>query len=591
MATAPKKRGRGRPASAKTLAARAVQAVIEQQAATGKAPLSPKAKYDAAGMGRRLAGWLPPSSGPNTALSGLQTIRNRARDVRRNDWSGRSATQKWATNLVGVGITPRFDRITDKARRQEITDLWSDFVREADADGVLDLYGMQTLAVVTWLDGGEVFIRKRARFPDETKVPVQLQLLEPEYCPVFDSDTLDGLPVNNVIRSGIEFNKRGRRVAYWFYKGHPGDAWGKVGFVPAADALVRVAASEVVHMFEPERAGQIRGVPHMASVLTRLKNIENYDDATLTRMQLSNLFAGFIKNELPDASVDSEDYDPLTNQELVESADGNPLVGLQPGLLQELGPGQSVEFANPPEAGTTYSDYMRTAHMGTAAAAGLPYEVFSGDIKEVSDRTLRVLINEFRRHAEQRQWQVVIPMMCQRAVEWFTEAAALVGLIALSEVENVRRVKHSPHGWAHIHPVQDPQGKKLEVEAGFRSRSSVIGERGDDPEQVDQERADDMAREKDLDLWVDPNPQPAGAGDGGDQDGIDNNEYSAPPNAQLALMERAIAQMESQRELIARQSETIGALQADLAALRQENAQSRVQDRLLSLLETPGAVQ
>ena len=45
----------------------------------------------------------------------------------------------------------------------------------------------------------------------------------------------------------------------------------------------------------------------------------------------------------------------------------------------------------------------------------------------------------------------------------------------------------------------------MEVQAGFRSRSSVIGERGDDPEQVDAERKADQDRADKLGL------APAGA--------------------------------------------------------------------------------
>ena len=109
------------------------------------------------------------------------------------------------------------------------------------------------------------------------------------------------------------------------------------------------------------------------------------------------------------------------------------------------------------------------------------------------------------------------------------------------------------HGWAYIHPVQDVQGKKMEVDAGFRSRSSVIGQQGDDPEQVDDERLADMDREKDLGLYVDPlgNTQPSdGSADNPDADGIDNNEYTAPPNPtamELAMLARIEAETEALR--------------------------------------------
>lgn len=475
---------RGRPPSPETVLARAALAAY-----TGAMP---RAKYDAAGSGRRMAGWNPPSQGPNRALEGLQKIRNRARDASSNDWSGESGIQKWTTSLVGIGITPRFNRVKSAARKQEITDLFNDFVAKSDADCVLNLYGQQTLVVRAWLDAGEVFIRRRPRFSEEgLPVPVQIQIIEAEFVPLLDADTYVGLPSGNRIRSGIELDKRGRRVAYWVHKEHPGD---NVTLNIADGSLVRVLARDMCHVFEQKRPGQLRGVSMLVPVLNRLKNIENYDDATLTRQQLANLVVAFITRGIPDAGMD-EDLDPMTGLPLVEGP-SNPLVGMQPGMIQELEDGQKMEWSNPPEAGTDYPAYMRTQHMGTAAAAGIPYEIFSGDIANVSDRTLRVLINEFRRFNEQRQWQIIIPMFCQPVIEWFAEAGVLTGLIDQSEYDDVRRVEHAPHGWAHIHPIQDPTGKKIEVEAGFRSRASVVGERGDDIEKVDAEiQADDQRQQ------------------------------------------------------------------------------------------------
>ncbi|QXV72282.1 portal protein [Acidovorax phage ACF1] len=551
-------------------------------------------RYDAAGMGKRLAGWIPPSSGPNTATAGLQTIRNRARDSGRNDWAAKSVTQKWASNLIGIAITPRFKRIASKTRKAEITDLYNDFVKKADADYVLDLYGMQTLAVKAWCESGEVFARRRNRFPDEDlPVAMQVQLLEADMCPIFDADTWKGLPVNNVIRSGIELDRRGRRVAYWFYKQHPGDkALGS--FTTTGDELVRVAASEVIHMFEPERPGQLRGVPQIASVLTKLRNVADYEDATLERQKIANLFVAFIKRTLPALDPNDPLYGALTGMPYeTDGADPTPLVPLKPGLFQELDDGQDVQFSNPPEAGTNYSDYMRTSHLGTAAGAGLPYELMSGDIREISDRTLRVVINDFRRFAEQRQWQIVIPMFCQRVIEWFVDAAVLAGKISAAEADDARRVEHAPHGWEYIHPVQDVQGKVLEMDNGIRSRSGVIGARGEDPELVDDERAKDLQREKDLGLYVDPAAS-AGAAQAdqqqdADEDGIDDQEYSAPPTASakerrdlhLAMLARLEAETDAMRAAAAKARREPPVPAVDPA----EEARQRVTNRILDMLD------
>ena len=230
-------------------------------------------------------------------------------------------------------------------------------------------------------------------------------------------------------------------------------------------------------------------------------------------------------------------------------------MGLQPGLVQELEDGQDVNWSNPPEAGTNYSDYMRTQHMGTAAAAGLPYEVFSGDIRNVSDRTLRVIVNEFRRLAEQRQWQIVIPQFCQRVITWFTDSALLVGKVGTDEYEDVRRVEWSPHGWAHIHPTQDPMGKQIELEMGTRSRSSIISERGDDPDAVDDERAADREREEALGLLpaaVEPQPAPANAPQPDDEeDDLEDQQDAQEQQAQAQIREALRLRAEGQAANIA----------------------------------------
>lgn len=542
----------GRPPNAETLAIR--EALAFKKQADSQLARKVNAKYDAAGQGRRVAGWNPGSQGPNKVLAGLQTIRNRARDVTINDWSGESGIQKWTTSLIGIGITPRFRRIKNKARKLVILDIFNDFVASADADCVLNLYAMQTLVVRSWLDAGEVFVRRRPRFLDEgLPVPLQIQIIEAEFVPLFDADYWKGMADGNKIRSGIEINKRGKRVAYWMYKDHPGDT---MGFAPIDGQLIRVAASDVCHIFEPKRPGQLRGVSMLAPILNRLRNIENFDDTVLTRQQLANLVVGFITRGLPKVGED-EDVNPMTGLEGEEGPTG-PLLGLQPGLLQELEDGQDIKWSNPPEAGTNYSDYMRTQHLGTSAAAGIPYELFSGDIKEVSDRTLRVIINEFRRFNEQRQWQIIIPQFCQPVIDWFVQALVLSGKASIEESEDIRRVEHAPHGWAYIHPVQDPEGKKLEIEAGLRSRSSVVGERGDDIEITDDERQQDDAREQKLGIGpyskaselqrtpaatVEPiDPEEDDDEEGSTQKSAVNNALIARANAETALLKAQLGQ-------------------------------------------------
>lgn len=501
------------------------------------------AKYDAASTGRRMRGWAPPSSGPNRALEGLQNIRNRSRDLERNTWAGKSASQRWTTTLIGTGIVARLPRKMAKDRKAAIGEAWKDWTKVCDADGVLDFYGLQSLAARTWIGSGECFARLRYRRANSgMQIPMQVQLIEPEQLPLLDTDTWPGMRPGNRIRGGIEIDRSSQRVAYWFYREHPFD--NKASTINATD-LIRVSADEVIHLYEPPRIGAMRGVPDIAPIITRLRNIDDFDDAVLERQKIANLFAAFIK-KAPSNLFDPT-IDPLTGKPIVTDSSEVPMVGLEPGTTQELGEGEEMQFSNPPEAGTTYSDYMRTQQLGTAAGAGIPYELFSGDIKDISDRTLRVLINEFRRYAMSRQWQHIIPQMLQKIRDAWVGQAVLSGVVMLTEVRDAKSVTWAPDGWEYIHPVQDVQAKQLEVEMGFRSRSDVIAERGDDPEEVDEERAADKEREDDLGLTPEPIVDPLAAG------GAPNDPNQKPQNRALDNLTLSVARLES--AFVARASE------------------------------------
>lgn len=499
MAVSDTKRRPGRPTNAE----RATRiATAAGEAITGNASAKTQGvqnRYDAAGHGRRISKWNPPQSGPNRALVGLNVIRSRARDSIRNDWAGEAATTKWVTTLIGIGIKARFDSITSASRRLKVTQAFTDWCDVADADGVLNFFGLQTLAVRAWLESGECFVRLRDKpVTDQLNVPFQVQLLEADFVPNnLDIDAWPGMAQGNRIRQGIELGPDGARVAYWVFPQHPGD-W-ITGVQPTISSLIRVPVDQMLHIFEPKRPGQLRGVSALAAVLIRLRNTMDFEDVTLDRQKLANLFTAFITRELPPDSAELE-YDTDTGLPKWYDENDQAVQTMESGMTQELQPGEDVKFANPPEAGTMFSEYMRTTTMGTAAGANLPYELMSGDIRNVSDRTLRVVMQEFRRFAAQRQWQIVIPMLCQPIVRKWAQAAVLAGIVRPNEFDAVRRPTWAPHGFEYIHPVQDPQGKLLEVQGGFRSRSDVISESGEDPIDVDNARAADMEREKALGL-------------------------------------------------------------------------------------------
>lgn len=473
--------------------ARRARTAKNPSAIASVSPVALATSHDAAGTGRRMRGWMPSSSGPNRVNSGGATIRNRARDASRNDWAGRAIPARWAANLVGTGIIAR-PKTKDPALKSMLVALWDDWLEVCDADGVLDGYGMQNMIARNWIEAGEVFIRLRPRFPEDgLPVPLQVQVLEADMVPPVDMTAPNG----NDIVQGIEFNAFGQRVAYWMLRNHPGDGAGDTA------TTVRVPADSVLHIYEPSRPGQLRGVSDLAPILARLRGVGDFDDAVLERQKIANLFTAFLEKA---PSTGDATLDPVTGKPIVSDHDGTPMAAMEPGTVQELLPGESIKFGDPPDAGAGYTDFTRGQYQGVAAGTGLPYELLTGDLRDVSDRALRVILNEFRRHCQQRQWHILIPQFCRKVRNAWADAAVIAGVLTGAEGREARRVTWVPQGWAYIHPTQDVQAQQIAVESGFTSRARIITERGDDPEEIDLERAEDENREDLLGLGEDTEP-------------------------------------------------------------------------------------
>ncbi len=445
--------------------------------------------YEAAGQGRRSRSWSAPRSGPNAALeNNLETLRARSRAARRNIGYADAMIDAYVTDGVGTGIKPRF-ATSDKGLNKELGELFSDWTDESDADGRGDFYGQQAMAVASMAEGGDCFTRLRTRRPEDgLSVPLQLQVLEGEYCPV---ERTMPLASGNQVINGVEFDLLGRRVAYWLYQRHPNDM---SGWLVERGEPVRVLASDVCHLGEVRRPGQIRGEPWISRSLIKLRDFDAYDDAELVRKKNATLFTGFVTQD--------GDSDVFDGDDMLDDPDGQQ-VTLEPGVVQDLRPGEKIEFTEPTDVGANYSTFMRQQLQSAAAAGRVLYEMLSGDYSQVNDRTWRAAISTYRRRVQRWQHQLLVFQWCRPVVRRWLDLAILSGAIKLPagmSDRDSRRVIWVPQGWAYIHPVQDVQAATARIQAGLSSRQAEVAAMGDDAEVIDEQQAADQQRQDDLGL-------------------------------------------------------------------------------------------
>ena len=446
--------------------------------------------YVGARKGRRTSDWITSGASGNAELSaGMVTLRERSRDVRRNNPHGAAALVTLANYVSGMapqsGILPARSAdgtITDEARRAadelntRIDALWADWARVCLVDGGT-FATAQTQATLGMFESGETFTRVRPRrLSDGLPVPVQIELLEADYCDHTINRTTD---TGGAIIQGVEFDALGRRSAYHMLRRHPGEALLGLPLGAAPLETVALSADNVAHLFNKPfvRPGQARGVPHLHAILQALRDFEGLQDAERLRAKVAASFMGVVRSSesfnYPDEAGDPTGINP------VRDANGDIMERFRAGTWVYAEDGQEIEFNRPPEF-RGYKDHAWTDLHAMAAGIGLPYELMTGDLSGTNYSSIMFGMGSFWRLAERIQTEALEPLWCRRVWRWFVDFGQAAGILP-DEAGPVRWVSKP---FPQVDPVKQNRGKLLAVRAGALTLSDWIRETGQDPEHV-----------------------------------------------------------------------------------------------------------
>lgn len=467
--------------------------------------------FDATSGQRRLKGFATSRAHVNALIAASGPEMNaRARWLVRNNGYAANAIESWAANTVGDGIGPN-STLPQPLRKAAIQKLWLAWTDQADAEGLTDFYGLQRRAAREVFLTGEVFLRFRPRRPEDgLVVPLQLQMLPSEMLPLNRNTTAAN---GNVVRQGIEFNRVGRRTAYHFLRRHPGDSTDP----GLSGEIVQVPASEVIHVIDPVEAGQLRGVSRFAPAIVKLFLLDQYDDAELDRKKVAAMYAMFVTSPAPDNPLapTDEEYE------------------IAPGQVLRLDPGEEVTVGQPADSGATYEPFQYRTLLQISAALGIPYGYLTNDGAKGNFSNSRLSLIEFRRRVSAWQHSVMVYQMCRPVWARFMDTAVLAGGLRLPGYDRQREdylaCTWLPTKWDWVDPLKDASAEIAQIEAGLKSRTQAIAERGYDAERVDAEIAAERARERLLGLDFRRPGSPAQAPGPGDPNAPDAN--ASDPNA------------------------------------------------------------
>jgi lambda family phage portal protein len=438
-----------------------------------------KRRYEAASQSTRTKNWNTPGTDATSAIANPNLIRNRSRDlVRNNPWAAKGVSVI-VNNVVGYGIRAQWQAPTKRLSNiaQNLWKVWAES-EQCDAAGMQNFYGIQQTVIRAVVESGECLVRVRPRYgaPAEgLAVGMQLQVMEADYFYEFNDGPLAN---GGYIHRGIEYDILGRRVAYYLYKAHPGSI--NQFYNQFASGYSRVPAAEIIHVFRIDRPGQERGVPWLAPVMIRLRELDIYDDAYLNRQKLANLFAAFIYTDDPNET--EEEYTDVSE--------------LKSGSVYVLKNGRTVNFSDPPKA----DDYgpFNLAHLkAVASGLGITYEALTGDLSQVNFSSARMGWQEFGRSIDAWRWNMIIPKLCTGVARWFSTFATLPGTTT----------EWTPPARMMVDPIREIPAIKDAIRSGLMTQSEAIREQGYDPEQLLTEMAADNARLDDLNIILDSDPR------------------------------------------------------------------------------------
>lgn len=179
----------------------------------------------------------------------------------------------------GLQFIPASDNEAWNERRKAAWDQWCKF---CDVSSLHGFGTIQSLAARCWFIDGEVFIQKtygESKIPGQPAARPRIQIIEAHRVATPPTAT-DG---KNLV-DGIELDDRGRPVAYWVRT---------TAALGQDTTYKRYPADEIIHIFEPSRPGQYRGLPFVYPVLNDLHDLDDLQilemDAAKDAAQVTNV--------------------------------------------------------------------------------------------------------------------------------------------------------------------------------------------------------------------------------------------------------------------------------------------------------------
>jgi lambda family phage portal protein len=413
-----------------------------------------------------------------------RTLRDWARHLADNSSVVSAVLSSRVSNAIGAGLTYEplvrdrkgnlLPEVNDALRR--IHQQWS---RSPDVTGELSRPELERLAWRTWDVDGEAFIRRVARRPDNRResLPYLLQLLETDWVPHNLTHDRNG----RTIIHGVEKDEWGRPLRY-FIDPRPLDLYTLPGVTLDPAKLISIDAADLWHLKRVQRPAQTRGVTLLHAVIFRISDIAEFQQAhRLAARASADLFASV--NRSPEVDPDTSEANKRTWQ----------FEHLQ--ILDELLPGESVNFHSPQHPNQNAVDFVREELRAIAAGCDVGFSQIA-QVFDSSYAAQRLEVVDTWRKVERDRAKFISdfarPALYERPIEAALMTQQLPArALRRADPQTLLDVRIDGPTMPVIDPVKDRAAFELDQINGWDSRHGIIRRMGRNPQDVDAERRTD----------------------------------------------------------------------------------------------------
>lgn len=476
---------------------------LSRQDSQPEAVFSPRKRrrrqYAGANQGRLFTDFVGSSSSADSELrASLPVLRNRSRDLARNNEYAKRFLNLIKTNVVGEkGFTVQVrarndDRSLDAAGNTILENAFRVWGRMGNCDvtGRMSWLDAQRFVAETLARDGEVFVKlvQSNRFRDG----FSLQFIEAD---LVDQDKNGTAENGNQIRMGVELDTYHRPLAYYVLTAHPNDT---LNFATKANYKhIRVPAKEMLHLFVPNRTHQTRGEPFMAPAIASLKMLHGYREAELIAARAAAAKFGIIT---------TPDGDEFAGDDMTD--DDVPVIDMAPASVYQLPAGHDFKMIDPAHPTSAFADFEEAVLRGIASGLNVSYTSLSNDLKGVSYSSIRQGTIEERDHYKMLQ-SFVIEHFCEPVFRAWLQSALSFGdiPIPISKYDKFADNLHfRGRGFSWVDPQREINANVTALSNGIVSMNDIAANYGRDVEELfSQIQADkEMAERYGLKMAFEP---------------------------------------------------------------------------------------